>query len=59
MLSFLQLLIERFRVDGRKRFEYATCGRIRTKFSVFKNIQIHVGGALDVLVFTSIVILDW
>ena len=53
------IVFRAFSCVGRKRFEYATCGRIRTKFSVFKNIQIHVGGALDVLVFTSIVILDW
>ena len=59
ILLSLRMLCEGCYRFYRKRFEYATCGRIRTKSSVFKNIQIHVGGALDVLVFTSIVILDW
>ena len=43
-------VVYRFRVDGRKRFEYGTCGGVffwktEEKLSVFKNIQINVEGA--------------
>ena len=43
-------LSKRFRVDGRKRFEYATCGRVffsKTveEVSVVKNIRIRVDKA--------------
>ena len=43
-------VVYRFRVDGRKRFEYGTCGGVffwktEEKISVFKNIQIRVEGA--------------
>ena len=46
------LLFWRFSMVGRKRIEYATCGRVlfckrrEHEISVFKNIRIHVEGAL-------------
>ena len=47
---YCTFVVYRFRVDGRKRFEYGTFGGVffwktEEKLSVFKNIQIRMEGA--------------